>query len=102
MNSKIVCFLTISLAACIYAQVSKNDIVASSVNDGLLDCYNETEIPGITQLQSHLPSTINTVIDLIRQVENHPNTQMDAQNLVVSLLRRYDFTRKVFMIEFQM
>lgn len=88
MYLKSISFLILTVSA-IYGQVSKNDNFGNAVNGGLVACYNETEIPKITQLQTHLPATINILIDLIRKVENNPNTQMDARALVVSLLRRY-------------
>lgn len=52
----------------------------------LVECYNTSYY---MNRDNRLPSTINTLIDLIRKVENSPDFNMDARQLAVALLHRF-------------
>ncbi|XP_055907515.1 uncharacterized protein LOC129942548 [Eupeodes corollae] len=52
----------------------------------LVECYNTSYY---MNRDNRLPSTINTLIDLIRKVENSPDFNMDARQLSVALLHRF-------------
>lgn len=52
----------------------------------LLDCYRE---PNILQRDNRLPMTINTLIELIKKVEETPGLNMGLQDIAVSLIHRF-------------
>ncbi|XP_055855905.1 uncharacterized protein LOC129919096 isoform X2 [Episyrphus balteatus] len=52
----------------------------------LVECYNTSYY---MNRDNRLPSTINTLIDLIRKVENSPDFNLDARQLSVALLHRF-------------
>lgn len=65
--------------------VTAQDNAGSNVADGLLQCYNTTEL---MHREFRLPSTINILIDLIRQVEDGKSNQ-NAMSFAIELIHRF-------------
>lgn len=52
----------------------------------LAECY---ENPDIYERDNRLPSTINTLIELIRKIEDSPNYTQDLRQVATSILHRF-------------
>lgn len=55
--------------------------------NSLLDCYNNTALPGITIPNERPPSTMNLFIEYIRKLED-ANPTMSPQQLSFQILQR--------------
>lgn len=53
----------------------------------LVQCYNDTEIPGITIANARPPATLNVFLELIRRLED-ANPNVSTRDLSVLILQR--------------
>lgn len=82
------------LLACVVLAliVSSQQVVRGQENaqtrvpDSLVECY---ENPEIFERDNRLPATINTLIELIRKVENAYEYNRDIKDIAISLLQRF-------------
>lgn len=56
------------------------------IPDSLIECYTN---PEIYERDNRLPATMNTLIDLIRKVEDAPGYSQDIRQVATSLLHRF-------------
>lgn len=56
------------------------------IPDSLIECYASSEI---YERDNRLPATMNTLIDLIRKVEDAPGYSQDIRQVATSLLHRF-------------
>lgn len=56
------------------------------IPNSIKECY---ENPDIFEIDNRLPATVNTLIDLIRKVEDAPEFTPDIRTVAVSLLHRF-------------
>lgn len=56
------------------------------IPNSLKECYENREI---YERDYRLPATINTLIELIRKIEDSPNFTQDIRHVAVSLLHRF-------------
>ncbi|CAG9759964.1 unnamed protein product [Ceutorhynchus assimilis] len=62
--------------------------IANNVAEGLLDCYNNTALPGITIANERPPATINLLIEYIRKLED-ANPTISTRVLSYLILQRF-------------
>lgn len=78
-------YITIVLA--IIAHVVRGQENAQTrIPDSLEECYKNAEI---YEPDNRLPATINTLIDLIRKIEDSPDYTQDIRQVAVGLLHRF-------------
>lgn len=66
--------------------VQSQENAQTSIPNSLAECYENTDI---YERDNRLPATINTLIDLIRKVEDSPDYTQDIHRVAVSLLHRF-------------
>lgn len=72
-------FLLVAFVAGAHAQATAQ----TSVAPDLRECYME---PFLLNRNNLAPTTINTLIDIIRQIEDNPNINVDLRTLATLLL----------------
>lgn len=69
-----------------FAIVDGQENAQTKIPDSLLECYTN---PEIYERDNRLPATINTLIDLIRKVEDAPGFSQDIRQIATSTLHRF-------------
>lgn len=66
--------------------VQSQENAQTSIPNSLAECYENADI---YERDNRLPATINTLIDLIRKVEDSPDYTQDIHRVAVGLLHRF-------------
>lgn len=74
------------LIVCSQQVVRGQENAQTRIPDSLIECY---ENPELYERDNRLPATINTLIELIRKVENSNEYNRDIKDIAVSLLHRF-------------
>ncbi|XP_014261120.1 uncharacterized protein LOC106673487 isoform X2 [Cimex lectularius] len=85
-------YATVVLVICFTSQenilLTEGVVIPANIPDYLLECYNNSYILTKDNL---LPMTVNSLISLIRKIEDTVSTSMDMRTLVPAILSRFRF-----------
>lgn len=79
--------ISVLIVVAIFNQIAQcQENVQTRIPNSLRECY---EYPEIYERDNRLPATINTLIELIRKIEDSPDYRPDIRQIAVSLLHRF-------------